>query len=92
MVANDIPMLLVMEACQERHCPEVSELRQYRLDTVDDTESMPGSLQLPQSPGEEEAFISHFEYDESGNTCPSMVRPVTLILHVKSITAYTQHS
>ena len=44
-------MLLVTEACQDQQRPEVSELRQYRLDTVDDTERMPGSLQLPQSQG-----------------------------------------
>ena len=72
IVANDIPMLLVMEACQDRQCPEVSELRQYRLDTVDDTERMPGSLQLPQSQGKEQVFRQRF----TANVVPiSLVGP-----------------
>ncbi len=51
VVANDIPMLHVMEAYQVATCHEVSALRHFRLDTVEDDQSMPASLQLPHSPG-----------------------------------------
>lgn len=51
MVAKDTPMLHIMEARQDRQHREKSELRHYRLDTIEDTEAMPGSLQLPHSPG-----------------------------------------
>ena len=51
IVANDIPTLHVMEARQGATCREVSALRHFRLDTVEDNQSMPGSLQLPHSPG-----------------------------------------
>ena len=82
-------MLLVMEACQDRQCPEVSELRQYRLDTVDDTERMPGSLQLPQSQGKEQVFRQHF----TANVVPiSLVGPAEPQLSWEEHPfAYTQH-
>ncbi len=51
IVANDIPMLHVMEAYQNATCHEVSALRHFRLDTVEDDQSMPTSLQLPHSAG-----------------------------------------
>ena len=51
IVANDTPMLHIMESCRDVACPEICVLRHYRVDTVEDSESMPGSLQLPHSPG-----------------------------------------
>ena len=51
IVANDIPMLYIMEAYQDASCCEVSMLRHFRLDTVEDDQSMPASLQLPHSSG-----------------------------------------
>lgn len=51
IVANDIPMLHIMEARQDATCREMSALRHFRLDTVEDDQSMPASLQLPHSPG-----------------------------------------
>ena len=53
VVANDIPMLHVMEAYQDATCHEMSTLRHFRLDTVEDDQSMPASLQLPHSPGKD---------------------------------------
>ena len=51
IVANDSPILHIMESCWDVARPEVSVLRHSRVDTVEDSESMPGSLQLPHSPG-----------------------------------------
>ena len=89
IVANDIPMLLVMEACQDRQCPEVSELRQYRLDTVDDTERMPGSLQLLQSQGKEQVFRQSFT---ANAVTISLVGPAASYFSWRSILAETHHS
>ena len=51
IVANDIPMLHTMEAYQDATCHKMSVLRHFRLDTVEDDQSMPASLQLPHSQG-----------------------------------------
>lgn len=53
MVANDIPTLHIMEAYQDASCHEETLLHHYRLDTVEDNESMSGTVQLPHSPGQD---------------------------------------
>ena len=52
LVASDIPMLHIMEAYQDATHREASMLRHFRLDTVEDDQSMPASLQLPHASGE----------------------------------------
>lgn len=49
-VAEDIPVLRAFEAAAS-DCGERTELRAYRLDTVEDDETMISSLPLPTSPG-----------------------------------------
>lgn len=53
MVANDIPTLHIMEAYQDASCHEETLLHHYRLDTVEDNESMSGTVQLPHTPGQD---------------------------------------
>ncbi len=50
-VAEDIPVLRAFEAVASG-CASVTEMRAYRLDTVEDDEAMLSSLPLPTSPGE----------------------------------------
>ena len=50
-VAEDIPVLRSFEAAASS-CRERTELRAYRLDTVEDDETMISSLPLPTSPGD----------------------------------------
>ena len=45
-------MLHIMEAYQDATHREASMLRHFRLDTVEDDQSMPASLQLPHASGE----------------------------------------
>ncbi len=50
-VAEDIPVLRAFEAASAEHGGN-TELRAYRLDTVEDDEAMTSSLPLPTSPGD----------------------------------------
>ena len=69
IVANDIPMLHIMEAYQDATCHEASVLRHFRLDTVEDDQSMPASLQLPHSLGEKRLRVEQIQCNHLVQLC-----------------------